>query len=845
MKKSLRKLCALAALFAIGTLTGWGQTAFSGAITADYDEGYVTTPISFSLTEVATALGTDTLTLTDLLDTYQNGESCDLTITLIYNGGESTYDGQSDYCTNIPGGFWMTQDGNKTIWGSTDCVWYEDIYYDTDADELSFYCGQFPGQSSGKACSATLQIAYNGKYAIFTLAYNVKEEVIITPTEGLTFSGLTQVGSAEFTISVPQTSSSKATEYGFAVADLAEKLGVDADDLADEFEKYLFVRYYDENNSIMLDSIDGGFTYTSDGNGYYWLQLTDEETGKDIEDCYSKADETNAIFYTYGYTFSGDSLYFSLGQNHGNAEENATYKATVYVCNNEAQAYALNLTLNVTESEGMPFEQMEEAGHYDRTITVAPGYSTAITIDIPADVVAEVEELLNVENGDIAFYAYSEAGKVTDGTTANAGFWFGKDGYVANYADDDAAFYIEYVTYGDMSQFNVGQYVKTTIEDGDSVTASILVLGETKYYSFNITFKVKTSVGERENWYIADTQEYDAQLVYDQDYAQANEDGTTYQTKLDWESILSITGLDHVLATDIYTWKTYMETFVADSLTNSNSCTGDGTGNGFWMSNDGRERATWSDSCAYGIQISKAAGDTLAVNWYVYPSAKINHSTDTTYVCELFIANSETGAVVKLVFNISYVENASQRTVQVVQIGSESDMLVLSAENCDEEGFYYCDLDLSAAYEALGITADEYDTCSWRVKKNSGGSLIAVDGFAPEDVPCNADGIYVTDFNDTYFTMGYDQETNKFVVSLIAEELNADLLYKTKIALVYGTQCYVFNLTIASEEKATGIQGVENGSAVKAQAIYNLAGQRVGADYKGIVIKNGKKYLNK
>ena len=45
-------------------------------------------------------------------------------------------------------------------------------------------------------------------------------------------------------------------------------------------------------------------------------------------------------------------------------------------------------------------------------------------------------------------------------------------------------------------------------------------------------------------------------------------------------------------------------------------------------------------------------------------------------------------------------------------------------------------------------------------------------------------------------------------------------------------------------DEATGIKGIATDAADDA-AIYNVAGQRVNAAYKGIVIKNGKKYLNK
>ena len=64
-----------------------------------------------------------------------------------------------------------------------------------------------------------------------------------------------------------------------------------------------------------------------------------------------------------------------------------------------------------------------------------------------------------------------------------------------------------------------------------------------------------------------------------------------------------------------------------------------------------------------------------------------------------------------------------------------------------------------------------------------------------------------------------------------------------KIFFVKGGWYYVLNATIGTEG-ALGIQGVKQ---VKADngLIYNLAGQRVDASYKGLVIKNGQKSIQK
>ena len=46
-------------------------------------------------------------------------------------------------------------------------------------------------------------------------------------------------------------------------------------------------------------------------------------------------------------------------------------------------------------------------------------------------------------------------------------------------------------------------------------------------------------------------------------------------------------------------------------------------------------------------------------------------------------------------------------------------------------------------------------------------------------------------------------------------------------------------------DSSTGISNVPVSKKATSDAIYNLAGQRVGKDYKGIVIVNGKKTVQK
>lgn len=85
--------------------------------------------------------------------------------------------------------------------------------------------------------------------------------------------------------------------------------------------------------------------------------------------------------------------------------------------------------------------------------------------------------------------------------------------------------------------------------------------------------------------------------------------------------------------------------------------------------------------------------------------------------------------------------------------------------------------------------------------------------------------------------------TTKFGTPAFAQvQSGQDIPAKKGYIVLSGTLAAKYSICFGDE--ATGIHTIEATSAANA-AMYNLAGQRVDKAYKGIVIVNGKKYLNK
>jgi hypothetical protein len=107
-------------------------------------------------------------------------------------------------------------------------------------------------------------------------------------------------------------------------------------------------------------------------------------------------------------------------------------------------------------------------------------------------------------------------------------------------------------------------------------------------------------------------------------------------------------------------------------------------------------------------------------------------------------------------------------------------------------------------------------------------ALVATNGSA---IP---EGNYVFAYvNSTYANPGF------YYVNAETAPVAAGKAYLNGTLVPAGVKSFIFDNTV------TGIESTAVAEAEEDGVLYNTSGQQVTKDYKGIVIKNGKKYLNK
>lgn len=791
-------------------------------------------PVSFSLSAVAEQLGTTPDELADALSAFYNKEEgATLTFQLQSPDGVLYPNDETGYTQGTQGGFWIDQDDHAVTFSGNESTlaWYNQISWNKDEDKFNVLVGQKPGffANDGKKTGHFI-LTYNDKQATFDVTLSVQRLADITAE--LQFSKLEMVGEA--TLSVHQSIGSKAKTYSVKTDGIAEKLGIDAEELSEKLSSHVFARSYDSENDAWIDSITCDYS-ASPLPGFWFKQTYDPATGDPSPACFAATADngtSGAPFYVSGLRFADGEMSMTMGHTESACEENASYTTTAYIVHN-AKAYALNIELAIDERPAYTLEGREKVygGEYEVSITSKDqdGHEVVVPVD-------DIAEKLGVEVSDLVYMSYNEADQLSDKSTANnGGFWFDGDSHICSFQATGMSMYVEPKSADSKATLLVGKWQADFLRAGDSQTCKLFLLGDNKYAELDITLKIQEEVPvdtvDVALWNVVKTFEYKAYLSQAEGYSQKQ------KTQIDWDAVKSALGLDAVDGESLFTWSEKTEEWKPELLTKAYTCT---PFPGFWMDAAGEVPSAFGDQCTYGYTLDAATG---LVTWYVHPNA--GKVTGDTYKCEMFLVNVTNGNVVKVAVDLEfYNERASFTTVGTQKMD-------INLNNCEKtsDGFYEVPLDLFDVAEKVGTSIDYYAECKWYTEDKAKSSWKYLENFELDNTWYDADGNVIDPADETAeaaFTLGYDIYEGKLLVSLM-EPLTENTLFTANVAFGYGDKCYVFNLALGSE-LSLGVNGIESGASHSSRGTYTLSGARIADSQSaegGIVIKDGKKFFLK
>lgn len=158
-----------------------------------------------------------------------------------------------------------------------------------------------------------------------------------------------------------------------------------------------------------------------------------------------------------------------------------------------------------------------------------------------------------------------------------------------------------------------------------------------------------------------------------------------------------------------------------------------------------------------------------------------------------------------------------------------------------------CEVTYSGQYGGMKLAnATTKSTTIWKVGDKPLTFTVKFTEAIPNTLVVEADNQ-----NNGFQWFNIDKGATDFTFTLSDETCTKDvteLYIKANLEEADGVYPYTVKYaSISSQEATTGINSIKSTTkAVGANApIYNLAGQRVSKAYKGVVIQNGKKFLNK
>ena len=768
----------------------------------------------FKLTEIATALETDTATLAAALNAWYNydeesGAEKPADMFFLKSGEELV----ADYSTNAPGGFWMSSD-YRNVGHGDEAAFYEDIWFDSAEDLFGIYLGQYPNAlKDGATLTPTFVLKHGDKQVTFDITYIVNP-LPTMPEAELEIAKLEIVGETEVTVDQTPSMSWKAYVASVSLAGVAEKFGVDAEIFPTMIPNQLYQAKIDLTYGLKVDSLIA--ITVNDGWGRVAMSLEGDTLTEVCSANYGSLEDLKA-FYTNGWSFDAatDTLSCNMGQFPERMVAGDQLYSYVYLVYGN-KAFRIKYILNVIEDPNAGknnLEDMTKVGSSTFSLEQYPttDYSTTY-ISLNADSIAT---LLGCSTSDMVLQAIDNNGALsTNSTATKGGYWMTQGGIICGWGDN-AYFFVEPNVQGDYSQLNFGQMPGNTAigEEGHTM---LYLTANGNYYELDITLKIvaKEIVGLESFENVATRnltiqQEY---ITYEWSKAASIPMEQIYSLIGTTEPVLYGLAVDSVAAT---TGSKYTDDYTCSPFP------------GFWLNAEGRNDKWGSSTFTWGMSAAVEVSDE-AYNI----NCMLDHGAiGDVYNGQFFLANLENQKMITINLTYQIVETL----VEFEVVGEEWINLPVSMEDMP------VDYDLTKIATAFGLESVGALFEGYYAKG------LKADGTYSEGMDIIGNGLTFTingayaDYADIYINVSED-----FTQLITYSNVDIEAPFKAEATFCFEIDAkrYVIHATLLDPESyAAGIAGI---SADKEDGkIYNLQGQEVVAPAKGIYIMNGKKVLVK
>lgn len=811
--------------------------------TNDLFQAWSHVAVTFSYDEVAKAAGYESAAaMQEALEAVQNPNSETSSTSMFWCCDSTEQKNLTNWNTQGGvGGFWHAPDGTVVPFGNDNSVDHKSVFFtqlitDAENDEFTYWIGQYPNRCVGGTTYTTTIYLKNGENTVtFNFELFVKKPIDL-PEATNEISKLNVIGSTDTIVEITPR---KGADFKVKIDDIAALTGVASSELTPVIGQMLMAWNLDENATEGDCKTDTLMKYTQN-NGFYFY-VGDEATHVATATNPSLGDLWNISDVAFDEEI--DSLVASVYP--GNIKAGDKFTTVLYVVYGD-KAHQINLTVNVVEPTVVTPEDYEKVGEMELTLERNKdlGYNvTSNSIDVAA-----IAELLGCGADEMVFMAVNKDGGIDDDWSATPypGFWMNSEGVNIGYNDANRAW------------FACFDYAKSTIDigheaerfegvEGEVCTGSLYLVNEKdkKLYEIKTTMTIEVE-GEAEEpydpiedpalWTNVATEKISIKIIpssaaYTEDYM---------VNDLDLAHIYDLIADNHKRAITLYTWE-LPEGETEPVYTKGWNCN---PNPGFWMSADGKYKAGWDPTCAFGFTYMPSTG---ILTWYQYPGTR---TVGERYETQFFLVNEATGKMITYNATVSYVDKLIDSAV----VGEE-DILV----SVSDEDITTLEVDFTKAMEALGIEDESLlESAEWKAKAAEGEFTSEAFDEANGGFAFDAEGNWLNSTDDdaaekTAFYAGFVSDGAKYVLNAYSmSALEDGEIRSTQLAVDYNEQRYIFNLKLVNEATYVGIDGVNAAAGANAGNVYDLSGRVVRTNVKsvnglvkGVYILNGKKYIVK